>query len=327
MAFDSDQAGPRVLVVGPQDSGKSTVVRTLLAYSTRLQWRPILVDADLGAGLLSVPGSLAAAAVDRPPMVNEGFETDESVQYFYGSMDGDHNTDLRQLLFQNLAQSIDNRLAREGPKERAAGCIIDTGGVQQDLGFVLGLVDALRVDVIVALNQRLFRDLQQHYTERKELSVAMLRPSGGVTACGAGARPPREMLLKETIREYFYGNDKEVSFSPKRQVESFVDLQIYRIGGGNMSALPASALPLGEEQAVDKLELIPAMKTRDTLRFALCAVSLATQLVDVKSAPVAGYIHISEVDMAKQTITFLAPSSGLPAAGIIILSGMKWQEI
>ena len=53
------------MVVGPLDSGKSTVSQILAAYAVRLDRSPILVDLDVSKGTLAVPGTLGAASLDR----------------------------------------------------------------------------------------------------------------------------------------------------------------------------------------------------------------------------------------------------------------------
>jgi polynucleotide 5'-kinase involved in rRNA processing len=40
--------GPRVIVVGPTDSGKSTLTKTLLNWGVRDGWEPTFVDLDVG---------------------------------------------------------------------------------------------------------------------------------------------------------------------------------------------------------------------------------------------------------------------------------------
>ena len=65
--------GPRVLVVGPQDVGKSTLCRILLNYAVRMGRAPIFVDLDVGQGELSVPTTLGANLVERPADIDEGF--------------------------------------------------------------------------------------------------------------------------------------------------------------------------------------------------------------------------------------------------------------
>jgi polyribonucleotide 5'-hydroxyl-kinase len=53
------------MIVGPHDSGKSTLSRILSAYATRLDRTPVLVDLDVGLGMLSVPGCIGAVPLDR----------------------------------------------------------------------------------------------------------------------------------------------------------------------------------------------------------------------------------------------------------------------
>lgn len=66
--------GPRVCVVGPTDSGKSTLCRILSAYAARVGRCPTFIDLDIGQGELSVPGCLAAATVERRALsVEEGY--------------------------------------------------------------------------------------------------------------------------------------------------------------------------------------------------------------------------------------------------------------
>ncbi|CAB3990730.1 polyribonucleotide 5 -hydroxyl-kinase Clp1 [Paramuricea clavata] len=49
--------GPRIMITGPGDVGKSTLCRILLNYAVRLGRRPIYCDLDVGQGSVSIPGS------------------------------------------------------------------------------------------------------------------------------------------------------------------------------------------------------------------------------------------------------------------------------
>jgi polyribonucleotide 5'-hydroxyl-kinase len=40
--------GPRVIIVGPMDSGKSTLTKSLLNWAVRCSWQPTFVDLDVG---------------------------------------------------------------------------------------------------------------------------------------------------------------------------------------------------------------------------------------------------------------------------------------
>ncbi len=54
----ADVRGPRVMVVGPTDVGKSTYCRILCNYAVRQGRNITFVDLDVGQGFVSVPGEL-----------------------------------------------------------------------------------------------------------------------------------------------------------------------------------------------------------------------------------------------------------------------------
>ena len=56
-ALESGVTGPRVMVVGPQDVGKSTLCRIFANYAVRQGRRPIYVDLDVGQCSIAVPGN------------------------------------------------------------------------------------------------------------------------------------------------------------------------------------------------------------------------------------------------------------------------------
>lgn len=60
-----DKRGPRVLVIGPQDAGKTTLCRILGNYAMRVDRKPILVDLDITEGHCAIPGCVSAAPLER----------------------------------------------------------------------------------------------------------------------------------------------------------------------------------------------------------------------------------------------------------------------
>ena len=81
--------GPRVIIVGPEDSGKSTLCRTLLAYAARMGWQPTWIDLDIGQGGITVPGCVSACPVDRLCLsVEHGLERLTPIAFFTGAVSG-----------------------------------------------------------------------------------------------------------------------------------------------------------------------------------------------------------------------------------------------
>lgn len=72
------------MVVGETDSGKSTLANILAAYAVRLGRCPTFVDLDVGQGMITVPGGIAAAALDSNSMSVEVSQDGEIVRRTIG---------------------------------------------------------------------------------------------------------------------------------------------------------------------------------------------------------------------------------------------------
>ena len=147
--------GPRVLLAGPTDVGKSTAQRTLAGYAARLGWSPTIVDTDLGQGDLLVPGCIAASPVNlRCADVTSptGWTGLTPISYFPGSASpGDVDRVWRHHV-QQLAKSVDKRMAGDAAA-RAAGLFVNTMGWIEKGGFdlLLHAIKALHIDVVLVL--------------------------------------------------------------------------------------------------------------------------------------------------------------------------------
>ncbi|KAK3109122.1 hypothetical protein FSP39_023474 [Pinctada imbricata] len=83
-AEKDDTRGPRVMIVGPTDVGKSTLSRLLLNYAARLGRAPIFVDLDVGQGQVSIPATIGALVVERPADVEEAYILNAPLVFSYG---------------------------------------------------------------------------------------------------------------------------------------------------------------------------------------------------------------------------------------------------
>ncbi|KAM7511383.1 hypothetical protein LguiB_010258 [Lonicera macranthoides] len=318
---DSDSSqGPRVIVVGPTDSGKSTLSRMLLSWAAKQGWKPTFVDLDIGQGSITIPGCIAATPIEMPIDPVEGIPLEMPLVYFHGHPTPSGNTDLYKIIVKELARTLERQFAGNA-ESRAAGMVINTMGWIDGVGYEL-LKDAIKTfdaTVVLVLGQeKLYSMLRDVLKDKPNVDVVKLQRSGGVVSRNAKVRQKARSFR---IREYFYGPNNDLS--PHSNIASFSDLCVYRIGGGPQA--PRSALPIGAEPAADPTRLVPVNINRDLLHLVL-AVSFAKEPDEIISSNVAGFIYITDIDIPRKKITYLAPSAGELPSKFLIVGSLTWIE-
>ncbi|KAL7232409.1 hypothetical protein ACSBR2_010434 [Camellia fascicularis] len=318
---DSDSSqGPRVIVVGPTDSGKSTLSRMLLSWAAKQGWKPTFVDMDIGQGTITIPGCIAATPIEMPIDPVDGIPLEMPLVYFYGHTTPSVNADLYKVLVKELAQTLERQFAGNA-ESRAAGMVINTMGWIEGVGYELLLhaIDAFNANVVLVLGQeKLCSMLKDVLKSKPNVDVVKLQKSGGVVSRNAKVR---QKARSYRIREYFYGLANDLS--PHSNITSFSDLSVYRIGGGPQA--PRSALPIGAEPAADPTRLVLVNINRDLLHLVL-AVSFAKEPDQIISSNVAGFIYITDIDIQRKKITYLAPSAGELPSRFLIMGTLTWLE-
>jgi polyribonucleotide 5'-hydroxyl-kinase len=215
----AETAGPRVLVCGPTDVGKSSLVAVLLAYAVRVGRRPTLVDLDPGQGALCVPGTLCATPVDRASLSVEGgggvggggtlgnaaaaagqggnaAHTAEPASvdpvplcYFLGHASPAENVALARTLTSRLASVVRQRDERD-PDARVGGIVVNTSGWVDGpdaMALLHHAVAELAIDTVLVLgNDRLHAQLATAYGAAGQAgAVAGGRPAAAVTVMKA----------------------------------------------------------------------------------------------------------------------------------------------
>lgn len=136
-ALQTREAGPRVLVVGPDNAGKTSLVKTLTAYAVKSGRQPMVVNLDPREGMLSVPGSFTAAAFSSIVDIEEGWGSSPisgpspipvkmPLVYHYGLRDADEGKVFRPLVTR-MALAVTSRL-EEDQASKSAGFVVDTAG-------------------------------------------------------------------------------------------------------------------------------------------------------------------------------------------------------
>ncbi|KIM55025.1 hypothetical protein SCLCIDRAFT_1221427 [Scleroderma citrinum Foug A] len=282
---------PRVLILGPENSGKTTICKILTNYAVRVgqDWSPILVNVDPSEGAWTVPGTISATAVSSPiatasPVNPLGSSATSALTvlasnaltplvYWYGYSDTRRNPLLLDRLIRNLGEGIFEKHDND-PEARASGLFIDTpssfasgpaGSADSRNSLIKACIDAFRINVILVVgHEKLNVEMQRSYGGR--LTVVKIPKSGGVVELDLSYR---ERVQNYQLHAYMYGQKAtpplgitsaivagevatDLVLSPSSSIIKFEDITIYRIGQENMA--PSSALPIGATRTLSEVQ-------------------------------------------------------------------------
>lgn len=276
--------GPIVMVVGPNDVGKSTLCRLLLNYAVRMGRRPIYVDLDVEQGHIAIPGTIGALLVERPSNVVDGFSQQAPLVFHFGHKNPNSNAVLYNLLVTRLAEVCSDRL-QANKKAKISGIIINTCGWVKAGGYKMltHAAQAFEVDTILVLDQeRLYNELVRDMPDF--VKVVFLPKSGGVVE---RTQAQRSEAHDQSINEYFYGS--RTPLYPHSFDVKWSEAKLFKIGA---PALPSSCMPLGMK-VEDNLTKLVAVPPGPSLLNHLLSVSFADSPEDdVVQTNVAGFVCV-----------------------------------
>uniref|UniRef100_A0A0E0JXC3 Protein CLP1 homolog n=1 Tax=Oryza punctata TaxID=4537 RepID=A0A0E0JXC3_ORYPU len=277
--------GPRVIIVGPSDSGKSTLCKMLLSWAAKQGWKPTYVDLDIGQGSITIPGCISATPIEKPIDIVDGIPLEMPLAYFYGHPSPSVSPDVYRALMKELAQTLDKQFSGNS-ESRAAGMIINTMGWVENLGLEL-LHNSIE---IFKANEKLWKMLKDAAKNKPNIDVVKLHKSEGVVP-----RNPkyRQKTRSFRIKEYFYGiaNDLAPHSNP----------------------------------VADPTRLVAVNISTDMVHTVL-AVSYAKEPDEIVSSNVAGFIHVTDVDIQRKKLTYIAPCPGDLPSKLLIASSLTWYE-
>ncbi|KFM02760.1 Polyribonucleotide 5'-hydroxyl-kinase Clp1, partial [Aptenodytes forsteri] len=300
-----DERGPRVMVVGPTDVGKTTVCRLLLNYAVRLGRRPTFVELDVGQGSVSIPGTMGALYIERPADVEEGFSLQAPLVYHFGSTTPGTNIKLYNKITSRLAD-VFNQRCEVNRRASGSGCVTNKSA------------SAFEVDVVVVLDQeRLYNELKRdlpHFVR-----TVLLPKSGGVVE---RSKDFRRECRDDRIREYFYGF--RGCFYPHAFDVKFSDVKIYKVGA---PTIPDSCLPLGMSQEDNQLKLVPVTPGRDMVHHLLSVSTADSPDDNISETSVAGFIVVTGVDLERQVFTVLSPAPRPLPKNFLLIMDIRFMDL
>jgi len=336
-ALANQDFGPRVLLAGPSDSGKSTAARILAAYACRVDRTPLYVDLDVGQSALAVPGTICASPLSKFGLgVEEGCRGDAPLLYSLGYATPLDRAELYNKLVSVLAGKVKDRLDRDVDL-RSSGVIVNTCGYIEDDGYdiLLQCIQSFSIDIVLVMgHDRLYSALCNSLKD--SCTVVKLPLSGGVVR---RERQYRARSRQRRIKEYFYGrvslsSGLGTSYSPAR-----IDIQV-----SSVKFIRAGGLQLSENMRVmgdagnAATQLVSVAPTEAELSRSILAVlhplpqegSAAARSDEIPQAllqsNVAGFLYVVSLNLEQDRMTVLSPCSGALPSRFLMVGSVKWDD-
>ncbi|KAK0429062.1 hypothetical protein QR680_011165 [Steinernema hermaphroditum] len=313
--------GPRTMLVGPMDVGKSTVCRILTNYAVRMGHTPIYVDIDVGQGNVSVAGTIGALMVDRTADPVYGFDDRCAKVFQVGSTSPGTNIVLYNHLVEELANLVNEECER-CPEVNKSGIIINTCGWVNGDGYksLVNAAECFEVDLVVVLDQeRLYTELKRDLPSF--VNIVHHPKSGGVEARPSNVRCDNR---RKSFHKYFYGT-RQMTFNPYRIVIGFDDLIIAKIG---TDRLPDSCIPHGMKAADSRMMVVRIEPSVRLINHVVAVTDGATMVDQTLLCAVAvGFIVIMDVSVENRQLSITCPQPCFPEGTVVgLLSDVTFAD-
>ncbi|KAH9908426.1 Clp1-domain-containing protein [Xylariomycetidae sp. FL2044] len=320
------QMGPRVLVVGPSNVGKTSLVKMLAGWATRMGSQPLVINTDCREGMLTFAGTMSAAVFatimdittewgSTPSSGPSAIPVKLPLAYYFGLAQPESNPEHYQALLSKLAVACTSRLT-EDPDVKTTGFLIDTAGMnaasKSAYEHIAHIVSEFSVNIIIVLgSERVSSEMQRRFGGQttslgETVAILSLDKSGGIVERDAGFM---QHIGEAAIREYFFGNAKN-TLSPFTQQIDFSGVSMFKI----LETSTTSTKP--EEDDMYASTSSPPSGTIDKVEPSLMMQNcvLAVMYASVRDAPeaigranVMGFVYVADVDEKRRKLKVLAP--------------------
>ena len=345
-AASSSAEGPRVLICGPTDSGKTSLLKTLTAYACKLGRTPMVVDLDTNDNTLSIPGTVSACPLTFDALSFETHAltgvppgTASSLVLWHGSA-SQLTKELWKAQVTALASKIQQR-AKEDAHERASGMIVNTSGSMQadGLDLLLHAIHALSITVVLVMGHDRLYSMLKSKVDTDAIKLIKLPRSGGVVSRESSFL--RQSRIR-SIKRYFYGGLVETPNASKRvpELTPFLlqlpkdQITVYKFTSISLSAslLPVAAAQTSEAVQVEEINLQDdsASGALQHHLMAVChpravaAYNQSGQASDLYLAGVAGFCSVERV--VDDRIHLLSPCAGSLPSNVLLTGDVTWME-
>ncbi|KAL5636849.1 hypothetical protein ACGC1H_000725 [Rhizoctonia solani] len=284
---------PRVLVLGPENSGKTSACKIWCNYAVRgRSWCPTLVNLDVNDGGWTIPGTMSAcplsSAIPTCTPANPFGATATSaptalsssallpIVHWFGHTDPKRNPQLVEKLIRTLADGVRQKFLQDHTLN-ASGFIIDapaafaTSNAQGDnkYNLIRACVEAFDVNTILIMgHDKLNVELQRIFGNSGGITLLKVPKSGGVVEVDYAYHT---RVIASQIRAYFYGtplylppsmNPATAQLGGEATTETTLSPFSVTLNAGDLqiyrigstSLAPSSALPIGATRTIGEIQ-------------------------------------------------------------------------
>ena len=303
-ALEQKMQGPHILVVGPADTGKSTLCRELINWTFHESslYNIAFVDVDLGQTAITVPGTISTVFLESCLPIDDEFSNVVPLVFFHGDKTLNAGSYDRYLDLCAYTQQCIDCVAAVRPAYAAGGAIVNTMGWVEGMGYeaISHMIDIFRItDIIVTGNSEelVSRVSADAKTRVRGVSVRQLSKPSKIFVRN---RTDRVDARSRQIVRYFSGTPP-VPLTPCRIVVQLREVTFIH------------ALSF-EELQPQNLESLT-----------LCAVSNSETLQAARTANIAGFVVLLEVGLS--SVSLLAPSPGpLPRRILLVAPSLQLRS-
>ncbi|KAJ2487766.1 Cleavage polyadenylation factor subunit clp1 [Coemansia sp. RSA 2050] len=331
LARKDEPDGPRVMIVGPDDGGKTSLARTLVNYAVRMGEAPLFVDLDPMDASVTVPGTLSVTPMTKTVDIETGFmgyamsssagPPDTPLVWQFGHDQPADNAALFKLIVDRMAEAIKRRMD-SNPQAAASGLIVDTRGFTDasKCETIDHAIAALGITTLLVVGSERMYSLLSTRSYAKDVAVIKMARSGGTVDRSAMYR---QQYNSRTIQQYFYGTPKE-PFSSFSTVANFQEIRILRVGEDYIA--PSSTLPLGETRKLTDTSVLTVEPDESLAHSILAVTDAAMDSDDVAGIQALGFVNVTVVDMEKKRLILISPVPGRLPKQVLVYGNVKWME-
>ena len=201
--------GPRLLVCGLTDTGKSSFCKFLINRAIAENFQPTFIELDASQGDITLPGCLAFSTMKEP--LHPVLPYEHANPYVTHCRSNCFRSDRRSYMaqMQQLQLTFDSMM-NMSQEARQSGCVINTcgltnlNGATDDHGFacIAKAVELFKVEIIACFgNERLYNELDGNIPQ--EVKVVRMCGSPGIRARSTCFR---QSEINSKVHGYFHGS-------------------------------------------------------------------------------------------------------------------------